>query len=176
MSANFQSTVRIDQATGVVGEIILDGPKRAAPAILNSTSAANNVIGRAFRHVAGNDLEVSADVAAGAVFAGILVNPKHYATSGPSSGTLDPTLVLPDNTNVEVLSMGIIIVDLSQDAPTTPRRNIGDNVWFQTTTGILVGVNATTTTVTGYEQVPNATIIRNNVDSDPGLAIIQLTN
>ena len=47
----FQSTVRINQTTGIVGDIVLDGPLIGAPAILNSTSAANNVIGRAFRHL-----------------------------------------------------------------------------------------------------------------------------
>lgn len=174
MVATFQSTVRIDQTTGIVGEIILSGPHRAKPAILSSTSAANNVIGRAFRHVGTDDLDVTADAAG--VFAGILVNPKVYATSGPSTGTLDPTLTLPNQTNVELLDMGFILVDLSQDSPTDPRRNIGDNVWYQDTTGILVGVQSTTTTVTGYTQVPNATIRRNNVDGDPGLAIIRLTN
>lgn len=72
--------------------------------------------------------------------------------------------------------MGTIIVDLSQDSPTDPRRNIGDNVWYQDTTGILVGVEAATTTVAGYTQVPNAKITKRNVDDDPGLAIITLTN
>ena len=174
MVATFQSTVQQFQPSGIVGEIILSGPRRASPQILASTSAANNVIGRAFRHVGTNDLNVTAD--ATGVFAGILVHPKSYATSGPATGTLDPTLALPNNTIVEVLSMGIIIVDLSQDSPTAPRRNIGDNVWFEDATGVLVGVNSATTTVASYTQVPNATIVRNNVDGDPGLAIIQLTN
>lgn len=174
MVATFQSTVPFKQGSGVIGEVILSDPHRANPAILVSTSAANNVIGRAFRHVTGSDLNVTADAAG--VFAGILINPKTYATSGPSSGTLDPVTALPNNTSAELLTMGTIIVDLSQDSPTTPRRDIGDNVWYQNTTGILVGVNAATAAVTGYTQVPNARIIRNGVDASPGLAIIQLTN
>lgn len=76
MVATFQQTVRIDQTTGIVGEIIFSGPQRAQTGILSSTSAANNVIGRAFRHIAGNDTDVTADAAG--VFAGILVNPKVY--------------------------------------------------------------------------------------------------
>lgn len=170
----FQNTVRIDQTTGIIGEIILGGPTRAQPQILSSTSAANNVIGRAFRHVANSDMDVTADAAG--VFAGILVNPKIYSTSGPASGTLDPTLALPNETQVDVLYLGAIIVDLSQDSPVTPRRNIGDNIWFENATGILVGVEPATTTVQDYTRVPNATIRRNNVDADPGLAIIELTN
>ena len=98
----FQSTVRIDQTTGIVGDIIIDGPMIGVPAILNSTSAANNVIGRAFRHIDSSDLEVSADAATG-VFAGILANSKVYATSGTAAGgTLAPTLVLPNNSEVEL--------------------------------------------------------------------------
>ena len=31
----FQSTVRIDQTTGIVGDIILDGPLWSQPAVLN---------------------------------------------------------------------------------------------------------------------------------------------
>ena len=171
----FQSTVRIDQTTGIVGEVILSGPQRAQPGILSSTAAANNVIGRAFRHVAASDTDVTADAAG--VFAGILVNPKVYATSGTAAGgTLAPTLTLPNETQVELLYMGMIVVDLSQDSPVTPRRNIGDNVWYEDATGILVGVESGTTVVANYTQVPNATIIRQNVDADPGLAIIQLTN
>ena len=174
MVATFQSTVRIDQPTGVIGEIIFSGPMRAQTGILSSTSAANNVIGRAFRHIAGNDTDFTADAAG--VFAGILVNPKVYATSGPTTGTLDPTLLLSNETQAEFLTMGTIIVDLSQDAPSDGRRNIGDEIWYQDTTGILVGVEAGTATVAGYTQVPNAVITNRNVDSDPGLAIITLTN
>lgn len=170
----FQTEVRIDQTTGIVGEIIYSGPTRAQPGILASTTAANNVIGRAFRHVAGSDTDVTADGAG--VFAGILANPKVYATSGPASGTLDPTLTLPNETQVELLYMGIIIVDLSQDSPTNPSRAIGANIWFEDATGILVGATPATATITGYTQVPNATVVRQNVDASPGLAIIQLTN
>jgi hypothetical protein len=170
----FQSTVNFNQASGVIGEIMRAGPKRVKPGILASTSAANNVIGRAFRHVATEDLDVTAD-AAGA-FAGILCFPKEYALHGTTSGPLEPTLVLPNGMCVELLSMGTILVDLSQDAPATSSRAIGADIWYQNTTGILVGVVAGTSSVTGYTQVPNAKITYNNIDSDPGLAIITLTN
>lgn len=175
MVATFQSSVRINQTTGVVGEIILSGPSRARPAILNSTSAANNVVGRAFRFVnTTSDSDVTADADLATTFAGILVNPKVYATSGPTTGTLDPTLTLPNETEAELLTMGIIIVDLSQDAPANSSRNIGADIYYERATGILVGASGSPGAA--YTQVPNAKISRNNVDGDPGLAIITLTN
>lgn len=170
----FQTIVRIDQTTGIVGEIILSGPTRAQPLILNSTSPVNNVIGRAFNHIANSDTDVAADEPG--VFAGILVNPKVYATSGPASGTLDPTLTLPNETQAEFLYMGLIVVDLSQVSPVTPSLEIGANIWAENSTGILVGVEPATPTVADYTQVPNTVIRRNNVTADPGLAIIELTN
>ena len=165
----FQTEVRIDQTTGIVGDIVLDGPLRGQPGILNSTSAANNVIGRAFRHIAGQDLMVSADVAAGSVFAGILANSKRYATSGTAAGgTLAPTLMLPNNANVTLVTMtsGILVM-LATTA------NIGDNVFFATATGILSAASGTT--LADNELIPNATIVRNNITGSGRLAIVELT-
>ena len=165
----FQSTVRIDQTTGVVGDIILDGPMIGIPAILNSTSAANNVIGRAFRHVSSEDLEVSADASAGATFAGILANSKVYATSGTSTGgTLAPTLVLPNDVEVELVRVTAgIVVELSTTA------SIGDNVFFATATGILAANSATT--LANHERIDGATVVRNNISGTGRLAIIEMT-
>ncbi len=165
MVATFQSTVNIDQVTGIVGEIIFSGPHRANTGILSSTAASNNVIGRAFRHIAGNDSDVTADAAG--VFAGILANPKVYSTAGPTTGALDPTLSLPNETQVELLTMGIIIVQLSTAG------NIGDNVYYADATGILA---AGTVAPANHTQVPNALVTNRNVDASPGLAIITLTN
>ncbi len=165
----FQSQVRIDQTTGVVGDIILDGPMRAQPGILSSTSAANNVIGRAFRHIANSDTDVTAD--ASGVFAGILANSKVYATSGTpvtgmDSGTLAPTLLVPDQTEVELVTKTSgIVVQLSTDA------SIGENVFYADATGILAA--AAGTTLANHTQIPNATVVRQNIPS-AGLAIIQL--
>ena len=167
----FQSQVRIDQTTGVIGDIIIDGPMRAQPGILSSTSAANNVIGRAFRHVANSDTDVSADVAIGRPFAGILANSKVYATSGTpvtgvDSGTLAPTLMLPNETEVELVTKTSgIVVALSTDA------DIGENVFFATATGILAADPSTT--LANHEQIPNAKVVRQNIPS-AGLAIIEL--
>ena len=164
----FQSTVRIDQTTGIVGDIILDGPLWSQPAVLNSTAAANNVIGRAFRHLANQDRQVSADAAAGRPFAGLLANSKVYATSGTAAGgTLAPTLVLPNNAEVElVYGTAGILVELSTTA------NIGDNVFFATATGILAA--AAGTTLADHDLIPGSSIVRNNISGAGRLAIVSI--
>jgi hypothetical protein len=128
----------------------------------------NNVIGRAFRHIANNDLEISADAAAGAKFAGILANSKDYATSGTAAGgTLAPTITLPNNAEVEVVSMTSgILVQLSTDA------SIGDNVFFATTTGILAADPGAV--LANHELITNAKVVRHNI-SAAGTAVIELT-
>jgi len=160
----FQSSVRLAQTTGIVGEIIFDGPQRARPVILRSTDPLNNVIGRAMYHLAGDDDAVSAEDADTLVFAGILANPKVYATDGPASGSLDPTLTLLNEENAEVIEMGIIIVQ-SLTAVT-----IGGLVFASDTTGELREGAAA-----GFTQVPNAKFVRNNT-TGAGLAIVELTN
>lgn len=163
----FQSSVRIDQTSGIVGDVVLDGPIWSQPGILNSTSAANNVIGRAFRHIVGNDREVSADVAAGGIFAGILANSKVYATSGPVTGTLDATLTLPNNTEVELVTgTAGIIVELSTTA------SIGDSVFFATATGILAAASGRI--LADHELIPGSAVVRNNTSGIGRLAVIQI--
>jgi len=162
----FQSTVNAVQAEGIVGDIVIDGPQRGQPGILSSTSAANNVVGRAFRHVSGSDTDVTADAAGN--FAGILANSKTYATSGTTAGgTLAPTLTLPNETIGELVTMTSgILVDISTDA------DIGDNVFYADATGILAADAGTT--LAGHTQIVGAKIVRNNIPS-AGLAIVELT-
>lgn len=167
----FQSTVRLAQTAGIVGEIIFDGPHRAEPKILRTLDPALNVIGRAFTQDPTLSPDASNIVAAGGtgVFAGILVNPLVYATAGTLAGALEPTLVLPNETNAELLKMGTIIVDL------TTAANIGDDVHFVEATGELLAVAPGTAPAVGNAAVPNAKVTRQNIPA-PGLAFIQLTN
>lgn len=143
---SFQSTVSLNQAFGVQGELILSGAHRAAPYNLVSTPNLNTV---------GNAFTVSSEgvatVGGTGVFAGILVNPKHYATSGTTAGTLQPTLVLPDNSIGELLTFGEIVAYINSAA------NIGDNVVYDTTTGALSAV-APATVVTGAISTTTLTV------------------
>lgn len=162
-----QTTVRVDQASGVVGDIAFTGPMRAIQATLNSGSAANNVVGRAFTHVASNDNQVAAG-GTGA-FAGILFNSKEYVTSGPSTGALDATMALPNNAQVSLLQMGYVFVSLAGAA------NIGDDVHYVQATGALLAATAGAAPAGGNSVVPGATVVAQNT-SGAGLAVIRLTN
>lgn len=158
----FQSTVSLNQGFGVVGELVFDGPVRAAPFILDSTDAANNVVGRVFTVKS----EGVAQAGGSGVFAGILVNPKHYASYGTSAGgTLAPTLTLPNAATAEMLRMGFIIVALPGAAA------IGDALKYNTTTGVI----GTGAPGAGEAAVPNAVVDRFTV-SGAGLAVVRLTN
>lgn len=156
----FQSTVQYDQGFGVVGELFLDGPLRAQPAILDSADAANNVIGRYFT------LDADGHAQAGGVgpIAGILANPKVYANLGTlNGGALAPSLVLPNNIVAEFVHMGQIIVALPAAA------NIGDLVTYNTTNG-LIGSIAPIVTFTGVIAVTTGVLTASNVDAGEYLA------
>jgi len=161
----FQSTVRFDQAAGIVGELIFDGPQRAEPNTILSADPSMNVIGRAFTQLPTQGF---VEVGGLGVFAGILVNPLVYATSGTAAGALEPTLVLPNDGLASFLKMGTIIIELLNGA------DIGDNVEYSETTGELQGVTGNTPSV-GFALVPNCKVVRANTPS-ADLAYIQLTN
>ena len=163
----FQSTVRVDQTTGIVGEIIYDGPTRAKPIIVDSAGATANTVGFAFTYVTGSDSKAAAGSGGGAAFAGILVNPKVYASQGTAAaGTLAPTLDLPDDTQAEILTMGIIVVNLA----VVGTGAIGEPIFYTDATGAL----SSGTAAVGETQIANA-FISHRVLSEAGLAIITLT-
>lgn len=157
-----QKTIRAEQATGVVGEVALSGAIRAQGGMITSSNeGANNVIGRALTHVAGQD-EVFTVGGTGA-FAGILASPKQYVKNG-----LQATMQVPDNTIVEAVYFTTgLFVELANAA------NIGDQVEFSQTDGKLQA-NGTGSATSGYTLLPNSKVVRNNLTA-PGLAIIELT-
>lgn len=164
----FQSSVRQFQADGVVGDIALDGLVRATPGVLKSSDATQNVIGRAFTAVSGQDGQF---VAGGTgVFAGILINSKLYALQGTTTGTLTPTITLPNDLPVEVCTFASgIYVTLAGSA------NIGDQVQFDQTTGALSSRAPGAAASAGNTLIAAAQVIRQNI-SGAGLAMISLGN
>ena len=163
----FQSIVRLLQTLGIIGEIIFDGPFRVKPLNVNSNGGTPNAVGKAFTYDAANDDECGPGTVGGGAFAGILINPKHYALNGTvAGGTLAPTLELPDNTNPELMSMGTIVVDLT----VVGTGKIGEPIFYVDATGAL----GSGTAIAGQTQITNAKIDRENI-TGPGLAIITLT-
>lgn len=132
----FQQTVSLSMGFGVQGEEVYDGPRRVKPWQIISTPQPN-VIGATAYTVVSPETDTSAGIAmAGGVteFAGILINPKVYASFGASSGSLDPTLTLSNDTIAELMTMGTPLVKL------TTAANVGDLVVYDTTTGALSSV------------------------------------
>ena len=131
-SAAFQSTVNITLGFGIVGELIANTPHRADSLTLDANGG---TIGNFYTK--SNTTGVATQggtIAAGVVAAGFLVNPKVYATAGAATGSLDPTLILPGNVQGEFLVEGDIVVNLAGAG------NIGDQVQYDETTGVLSAV------------------------------------
>lgn len=168
----FQSTVYDQMAFGVVGELFLEGPLRAQPGILNSSDASRNVIGRAFTVNEGGDdalpsVPVSVTAGGTGVFAGILCNPKTYASYGTSvDGPLAPTLTLANDVVAEFLQMGTMIISLPGGA------NIGDWLIYDNTTGVISAIAPDAAVPGGSTRIRGAEVDRYN--AGPGLAVVTL--
>lgn len=141
----FQSAVAAQIGFGVVGELAYEGPLRGQPGILDSTDAANNVVGRAFSIKAGatgswaagsagaaDPKPIAMEAGGNGPFGGILANPKVYTTAGTlAGGALAATTVLPNDTPAEFVTEGDIVVNFP--AATNP----GDWVYYLQASGIL---------------------------------------
>lgn len=131
----FQSVVNVNIALGVPGELFDDGPVRSQDFELNSSIAANNIVGATGYTVSSQGVAQAGN--GGALgFAGILANPKAYATSGTSAGALVPTLVVPNFIQGELVTMGSLVV-LLDNIP-----NIGDLVTMDPSSGKLSSMPA----------------------------------
>lgn len=155
-----QSTINFERALGVPGEILFIGPTRAQAAILDSASAAYNIIGATAFTVktAASDGDPNTPVVAEAgklnsqVFAGILCAPKTYASFGTTAGgPLAATMTLPNKWNAELLSMGEIIVTLPAAA------SVGDLVLADNTTG-AISTQAPSSSFTGVVSTNTLTV------------------
>ena len=163
----FQQTVRDDQGSGIVGEFAFDGPQRAFRYNLDSGDAANNAFGRAFTLKSGQDVDVEAGGAG--VFIGIMVCPKQHALIGDASGTLNPSLVLPNGVDADFATMGQPYVQLANAA------TVGNSVIFNNTTGVLSALSTIDSVPAGSTQILGAKVVRCDT-AGAGLAIIELTD
>jgi hypothetical protein len=164
----FQSTVNINAGYGVIGEIFVDGPTRADTLRVNSSGTANTV-GFAFTKSNSTGIAtVGGAITNGStVFAGILANPKVGASIGTTSGTLVPTLTIPDNVMAEFLTMGVVVVN------STNGGNIGDQVQYVTATGALSTVAPGASASANNTLIPGASVFR-DAQTGAGLIAIRL--
>lgn len=142
---DFQSTVNVFNAAGIVGGLAFDGPSRAGAWNLQS-SGTPNIVGYAYTATSGGNPDPSgaagnagvAKVGGTGVFAGILINPKEYPLRGVTGNPLGASLALPDYAIGDLLIMGEIFVNLPGPA------NIGDYVSYDALTGALNSYTPTT--------------------------------
>ena len=167
-AATFQSTVNVNLGFGIPGELIVDGPQRVDSLTLDSSGG---TIGLAFtKSNTTNVATQGGTITSGStVFAGILCNPKAYASYGAVGGNpLDPTLFLSANSQGEFMTMGTIVVTLVGAA------NIGDIVQYNTTTGVLSAVAPGSSAASGNALIPNC-VVWNYAQTATGLAAIRIT-
>lgn len=180
----FQSTIRQFQAHGVVGEVIYSGPVRARGVIINTTTAANNVIGRALTYSSTNTNTDGVRVEAGGTgkFAGILTHSKQYASLGTAAnGALAPTMTVPNNSIVEAtyFATGILVELLTVTSGKSIQ--IGDKVYYKTATGELGAGASAPEGGSGWTEIVGAKVIDQNVTGPTSspftvLAIIELNS
>lgn len=129
-----QSTIRRQTGEGVAGELSHHAPLRAQPVRLASTNAALNIVGSVALHWLADGSGAAADSTAGTgVFAGVLAQPKNYASGGTlANGPLAPTMTLPNNTIAEAVQEGMMYANVTN----TPA--IGDVVYALNASGLLV--------------------------------------
>ena len=139
---SFQSTVSVIQGFGVPGELFTAAPYMAQPFTIVSGSAAYNIIGATCCTITSQGV-CEAGAGGDFGFAGFLVDPKDIALFGAGGIPLNPTLTVPNQTQVECLTMGVIIVTLPAAAA------IGDYVVFDNTTGAISTITPSTPLASG---------------------------
>lgn len=134
----FQAAVSLNMGFGVPGDVFDNSALKSQPFILNSASAAYNVIGATAYTISssGDGGSTNAGVAAAGgtnQFAGILIGSKEQASAGTSAGgTLAPTMTLPNNAVGELASAGSFVVALATTANVASFTGV-----IAVTTGIL---------------------------------------
>ena len=146
MTAQFQQTINIYNALGIVGDLAFaDGGERAIGATINSSGATPNLFGNYFTQSAYATAEPAGAAPNGAVcqaggtgpLGGILSNPKANALYGTSTNPLGASLSLPDNTVGQLLQRGYVFVNLP--GPANPE----DLVTYDPLTGNLNSISPT---------------------------------
>jgi hypothetical protein len=166
--AAFQSVVNEFSGFGVPGTRWNQAPwVSSANTIYSESNSANNIFGYACSYSAPNapgQNIVNPGNTGGQVYAGIIANPESTTLFGGSSGPLSPTLVIPNNTVISVVSEGFVVVKLNNAA------NIGDVVIFENATGALYSQAPETALPSGYSNA-NATVAEFSLAA-AGLAVI----
>lgn len=151
VQASFQTVVNEFSGFGIPGTLWNNAPwVGSANILVSGGNSANNIFGYACSYASspapGQNI-VNAGNTGGQVYAGIIANPAAVTLFNG----LTPSLVIPDNTVVDVVQEGFVVVYLNNAA------NIGDVVIFNNTTGALYSQAPGTALPSGYSNA-NATV------------------
>lgn len=141
----FQQAINVYNAAGVPGEIAFSGPQRVTPYNINS-SGVPNVFAYAYTLTNGanpdpagaSPVAGTAQVGGTGLFAGLLIGPKEQPSFGTTTGPLNPTLAIPDNSIGELMAMGSVWAYIPGGA------SVGDLVTYDAATGALNTITPTT--------------------------------
>lgn len=163
----FQTSVFLQQGFGIPGELYTDSPHISESYIINSASAAYNIVGATAFTITSQGV-AQAGNGGSLGLAGVLANPKVYRLRG-TTGSLSPSMTLANYTQGEFVTMGKLIVNI-----TNTTASIGDWLVYDNTTGALTSVAPNASLPTGKSWL-GATFIDYYTVASPGLiAVIAL--
>ena len=154
--------------TAIIGTLAFDGPQRAVALVLDTTTEANNVFGRAFTY----KTEDTAAAGGAGVFAGIMTNPHAYAID---------QVTAKNGTAGEFLHMGepfVKLVPAVASGKTAVTPVIGSKVYFVAATGELtVDPTDQDTVPVSHTEIKGAVVSRHTPVAETGghLAVVSLT-
>ena len=164
---SFQSAILNQQGFGVPGELFTDSPYICKTYTIDSASAAYNLIGSTCCSITSEGL-CEAGSGGDLGFAGFLVDPKALALFGTGGQSLTPSLSVLDQTIVECLTMGTIVVQVPAAC------DIGDLVVYDNTTGSITTIAPAAALPVG-KTFANATVAYFTPDAAGSqLAVIQV--
>lgn len=166
----FQSTVNVDLNLGVPGDIVIDEPSRIQPVTLAVAAALGQ-----FLTVANSTGLASPGgtlTAGTTVYGGVVVLPKIEPLFGSSAANpLNPNLNVQANEQVAMLTFGSCVLSLPAG------WDIGDNLQYNTTTGVISTYSPTGSPSGGNAQIPGALMTRfGSVNAGLGIARFNAPN
>lgn len=167
--SQFQQTINTRPAIGVPGEGFFTGPTISNTYTLNS-SGIPNVVGATVYTVLSDFVATAGGTG---IIAGILANPKVYATAGGPLGALSPTMTLPDEIQAEIIRehAGLVVTVVPPVAAVAP----GGDVYYLTATGAISIVPFGAAAPANSTKLVGAQTVRFTVAAGANLAIVRIS-
>lgn len=166
-----QNIVKFDIGNGIAGELALEGFLKAQPGVLSSAAPANNVVGRLFSQDPTTGKWRAGNPGTNGTAFAILANPKVYASNGTvAGGSLAPTMTLPNEANVELVTStaGIWVNSLTA-------ADLDETPYFSTVTGEIAAYKSGDTPAANFVALVGGKFVRFPQAATGGLMVLALT-